>query len=108
MLILASAYERKSRAPARDSLLLESELLHDRAVTALVVLLEIAEMRTAISDHLEKTAAGMEILLVLLEMGRELVDLAAKDSHLDVGRAGILVVACRSLDDGGLYSFRKH
>ncbi len=41
---------------ARGFLLLEAELLDDGRVAALVVLLEVAKMAPAISDHLKETA----------------------------------------------------
>jgi hypothetical protein len=92
----------------RDSLFLEAELLHDRAVAALVVLFKVTKMGAAISNHLEKTATGMKILLVLLKMSRKLVYLAAKDSYLNIGRASVGVMASHVFYSGGLYSFRKH
>lgn len=104
----STCLERETRVFTRGSLLLQTELLHNCAVAALVVLLKVAKVGTTISNHLKKTTAGMKILLVLLKMSRKLINLAAKNSNLDVGGAGILWVACNILDNRGLYSFRKH
>lgn len=68
-----------------DGLLLETELLDHRIVAALVIRLEIAQVRTAIGDHLKKTSAGVEILRVLLQMLRELVDLLGEKRDLHIG-----------------------
>ncbi len=88
-----------------DSLLLETELFDNRVVAALVVLLEVAEVRTTVSDHLEKSAAGVEILGVFLEMLGQLVDLTGKNSDLDIRRASVSVVAGRVFNNGRLYAF---
>ncbi len=56
-------------------LLLEPELLDECVVTALIRGLEVAQVRTAISDHLEKSATRMKILRIFLQMLRELVNL---------------------------------
>ncbi len=65
-------------------LFLETELLDQRAVAALIVRLEIAQVAAAIGDHLEKSAARMEILGVLLEMLREFVDLLREKRDLNL------------------------
>lgn len=57
------------------SLFFQTELLDERSITALIVRLEITEVYAAISDHLKKAAAGMEILWVLLQVLGELVNL---------------------------------
>jgi hypothetical protein len=50
----------------------------------------------------------MEILLVLLKVGGQFLDFAAKDRDLDIGRAGIAFMAGCILNYGRLYAFRKH
>ncbi len=67
------------------TLLLEAQLLYKRAVLTLVILLQVAEMRATVSDHLQESAAGVKILLILLEVARKLLDLAGKDTDLDCG-----------------------
>jgi hypothetical protein len=63
---------------------------------------------TAISDHLEKSSTGMEILGVLLQMLRKIVDLLRKNSDLDIRRTGVCVVPSHILDDGCLFLSGKH
>jgi len=75
---------------------------------ALVVCLKIAQMTTTVSDHLEKTSAGMKILWVLLEMLRKFVDLTRKKRDLDIWRASIRVVPGDIFDDRLLFPSGKH
>ncbi|MDB5195113.1 MAG: hypothetical protein JWO84_297 [Parcubacteria group bacterium] len=65
-------------------------------------------MRAAIRNHLEKTAATVEVLLIFLQVLRQFLDLTRKKRNLNVRRSGIALVARYVLNDGGLYSFRKH
>lgn len=100
--------ERSNRPFGRDSLLLKAELLDKRVVATLIALLEIAKMSTSISNHLEKTAARVKILLILLEVRRQFVNFTGQNGDLDRNGAGVSVVDGRILDDGRLYPFRKH
>lgn len=63
-------------------------------------------MGATISHHLEKTATAVEILKILLKVGRELLDLAGQDSDLHIGGAAVLVMSCYALYNGRFYSFR--
>ena len=49
-----------------DALFLESELLHECVVAALVGSLEVTQVRAAIGNHLEEAPARMKILRILL------------------------------------------
>jgi hypothetical protein len=70
-------------------LLLQAELLDDRAVLATVVLLEVLEVRAALCDKTQKTAAGVLVLTVFVEMGAQFLDTAGKDSDLHLRRARV-------------------
>ena len=94
--------------PEKMGLFLEPQLLDKRVVAALVVRLEIAQVRTAIGDHLEKTAAGMKILRVLLEVLRKLINLLRKKRDLHIGRAGVRVVSSDAFDNRHLFLSSKH
>ena len=61
-------------------------------------------MRLAVGDHAEKAAAGMVILLVLLQVISELIDALRQKRDLNLRRAGVLVVYVRFLDNSGLLS----
>ena len=90
------------------SLFLQSELLDNRVVTAFVVRLEIAQVHATISDHLQKSTAGMKILRVLLEVLRELVNLLRKERDLHIRRAGVRVVPGGAFHNRHLFLSRKH
>lgn len=91
---------------AASGLLLQTKFLQNRVVAALVVLLKVSKVRATVSNHLEKTTTGMEILLVLFEVRGQILNLTGEDSNLDVGRAAVRLVPGYRLDDGGLYAFR--
>ncbi len=89
-------------------LLFQSEFLDNRIITVLVVRLKIAQMRAAISDHLQKSAAGVDILWIFLEMLGKLVNLLREEHDLHVRGAGICVVAGDILDNRHLFLRGKH
>jgi hypothetical protein len=81
------------------------ELFNNRAVTVYILALQIIEKRTAVTDHLEKTAARMVIVLVNLQVLGKLVDSLGQDCDLNLRRAGIrgvqtVVLNNRFLDFG--------
>lgn len=73
---------RSSEVRCSDSLLLEIKLLHDCLVALHVLLLEVLEVLASISNHLEKSASRVIVLLVLLEVLRELINLLRKECNL--------------------------
>ena len=60
-------------------------------------------MSTAVGDHLQKAAAAVLVLQMLLEMRGKLVDLFGKEGNLHLRRAGILVVDTGFLDSFCLF-----
>lgn len=54
--------------------LLQANFLYERLITILVFALEVVQVSTTVCDHLEKSTAGMVILVVFLQMGRQFVD----------------------------------
>ena len=89
-------------------LFLQTKLLDKRVVVALVISFEVAQVRAAISHHLEQTAARMEVLRILLEVLGELVNLLGKERDLHIGRAGVSIVSSNVLNDRRLFPRRKH
>lgn len=61
-------------------------------MSLLIRLLEITEEPLALRYHLEKSAAGVKILLVLLQMGRESLDLFRKKGNLVFRRTRVLLM----------------
>lgn len=62
-------------------------------------LLEIIHEFLSLGNHLEQSAAGMEILLVLLEVSGQLLDPFREKGDLVFRRTGILVVPLHFLGD---------
>lgn len=79
--------------------LLDPEFFDEGVVGLLVLLLEILEVRPSVGDHLEKAAARVIVLLVLLQVCGELIDLLAQDRYLHFRRTGVTVVALVLRDD---------
>ena len=108
MIKILPPYSSTNAGGAGVKLLFQPQLFDKRCVTALIVRLEITEVDTTISNHLEKTASRMKIFWVLLEVLCELVDLLRKESNLNIRRAGVRVMSCNSLDNYCLFLSGKH
>lgn len=89
-------------------LLLQTELLDKSRVTTLIIGLEVTQVSAAIGHHLEKTATGMEILRILLEVLSELINLLGEERNLHIGRASVSFVYCNALYDRCLFLRGKH
>ena len=74
------------------NLLTNTELLNERAITCDVLLCEVIEKAAALAYHLQKSALTMMVLCVLLEVWGERVDVLCKESDLDLGRTGVILV----------------
>ena len=80
-------------------LLSDAASFDDGTVSFDVVLEEIVEELSSLTDHLLHTSAGMVVLGVLLEMLGELGDSLGEDGDLNLGRAGVAFVYCEFFDD---------
>ena len=80
---------KKEGPPEGRSHTLQTERLLESLRRFLVRLLEICEEFLPLCDHLEKPSAGMEILLVLLEMSGQPLDLLSEHRDLIFRRTGI-------------------
>ena len=74
------------------ALLSQAELADDRAVTLDVVLLQVVQQISSVTDHLLKTAAAVEVLLVGLEVLGQVGDAAGQNCNLYLGRTGVSFV----------------
>ena len=88
-----------------DPLLSQSELADDRAVTLDISLLQVVQKVSSVTDHLLKTAAAVEVLLVGLQVLGQVSDAVGKDRDLNLGRARVSLVGCVLLDNGELFFF---
>ncbi len=87
------------------ALLSQAELADDRAVTLDVVLLQVVQQASSATDHLLKTAAAVEVLLVDFQVLGQVSDAVGQDSNLYFGRTGVALVSSVLLDDVELCVF---
>ncbi len=109
-ILFCSVLKKKKCAGAHPLLLrsFESEFGNNLIVLIFIMLLQVFQMCAAIRNHLEKSAAGVIVLVILLQMRCELVDTLGKKTYLNGSRTGITLVQCGFLDDIRLFLFRKH
>ena len=70
----------------------EVERLDDGAVALDILLLEIVEQISSLTNHLQQTAAGVMVLLMNLHMLGQIVDPLGQDCDLYLSRTGIGLV----------------
>ena len=86
-------------------LLSQSELADDSTVTLDVYLLQVVEQVSSVTDHFLKTTAAVEVFLVCLEVGGQVVDAVGQNCDLNLGRTGVSLVSCVLLDESELFVF---
>lgn len=79
-------------AALRKMLAAESEAFDDLLVFFLGTLLDVIQQLTALGNEGEESAAGREILLVDVEVIREMEDPLGEECHLVRGAAGVSFV----------------
>lgn len=87
------------------ALLSQAELADDRAVTLDVVLLQVVQQTSSVTNHLLQTAAAVEILLVSLEVLGQVSNAVGQDSNLYFGGTCVALVSSILLDDVEFYFF---
>ena len=95
-ILLPTTYYLQPRC--KTALLLELIGLQYLLVLIRIVHLEVVEQRAAACDFAEQTAAGGEILLMLLQVFGKQRYLFCEDRNLHLGRTGILIVCAMLLD----------
>jgi len=83
-------------------LLADTEFGNDALVTLGIVFLEVVEQATPLADQHEKTAARAVILLVRLEVLRQLANALAEQRDLHLGTAGVGRVRAVAVNNGFL------
>ena len=86
----------------------QAQLANDRAVTLDIVVLQIVEEVSSVTDHLLKSAAAVEILLVRLEVDGQVVDAGSQNSDLNFGRTGVGFVCAVVFDNNVLLFLSDH
>src|SRR5690606_20229199 len=87
---------------SRLRLLAQVQSGNELAVPFDVLALEVVEEPAPLTDQLEKTATRVVVLLVRLEVLRQLRDALGEKSDLNLGRPSVLLMLAELLDDGGL------
>lgn len=73
-------------------LLTYAELFNDSAVSFNIVLLKIGKKVSSVTYHFKKTAIGMAILRVNLQVSVKLIDSGGKQSNLYLRRTGVALM----------------
>jgi len=66
-----------------------------------VLVTQVTEEAAATADEFEEAAASCVVMLMHLEMCSEFLDASSEDRDLNIGRAGVSLVAAKFLDDSG-------
>jgi hypothetical protein len=77
----------------------EAQIRDDLPISFKVRTPQILQEATTLTDHFEKPAPTVVILLVLIEMAPKVVDSGGQEGDLDRSAAPILVVQLELLDD---------
>ena len=86
-----------------NRLLTQLQRIDELAVGGDVGALQVVEKLTTTAHHLQKTTAGVVILLVNLDVFGELVDSLSENSDLTLRRTCVVLVKAVSLDYGCLF-----
>ena len=73
----------------RIFLLTDTQLSDQGTVTVDVLLLQVSQHRTALTNHLQQTAARVVILLVYLQVLGQLLDAGGQDCNLNLRGTGV-------------------
>ena len=82
-----------------ERLLSQTQLFDDCTVAIDVLLLQVAQKVSSVTDHLQHTAAGVVILGVLLEVLVQFVDASGQNRDLYFGGTGVGFVGLVGSDD---------
>jgi len=87
---------------------LEVQFFNDLLVCRRLLFLQISQKLPAAGNHLEKTATGMVILRILLQMRRKLVDLPRNDGDMNSRGPRVRFVLLEFSRHAGFYSLCEH
>src|SRR5207245_10343402 len=84
--------------PPPETSLADAQPFDQLPVPGGVLRLEVVEEPPALADQLEQAAARMVVLLVRLEVFRQVLDALGEERDLDLRRAGVALVGAELLD----------
>ena len=97
---------RSARLPRRSAP--QPEFRDQGAVASHVLAVQVGELASASADELHQSAPRGVVVLVLPQMGGQPRDSLGQLRHLDLGRAGVGVVAAVFARDGGFFFPAQH
>ena len=68
------------------------ELLRNRLIPRRIRVVQVIQQTAALADHLQEAAARAMILIVLLQMFRQLIDPLREESDLHIRRTRVLLM----------------
>ena len=86
-------------SPLKTHLLAQSQLFDESAVTLNILALEVVQQVAALADELEQATAGVEVLLVFLEVPGEAFNAGGKQGYLNFRGAGVAFMLGVSFDN---------
>ena len=89
------------------NVLSDAQFCDNGAVSLDIRLDQVAQQVSALADHLQKTAAGVVVVLVRLQVFRQRVDPAGQNRNLNLRRTGVALMP-RVLVDNRLLFFLYH
>ena len=84
----------------------QTELAYDGTVALNIVVLEIVEQVSSVTDHLLKSAAAVEVVLVCLQVLSEGCDSVGQNCDLYLRRSCVSLVGSVLLDNALLFVFQ--
>jgi uncharacterized membrane protein (DUF373 family) len=70
----------------------QTQALNHVLVALCILTPQICQMAAALADKFQKAATGMLVMFVGFEMFDKLIDALSQQSHLHLGRAGVVFV----------------
>ena len=96
------------RKPQSEILLSQTELFNNRTVAVDIFLLQISQQVAAMTNHLQHTSAGVEILLVYLQMLGKGFDSVGQNCNLHFRGSGVALMHLVLFDNFVLFFFSDH
>ena len=99
---------KKLRPFDLPKLFTKTEFLYDRTVAFDILLLEVVEKVSSLTNHFVHTTAAVVVVVVVLQVLGEVVDSGGENRDLYFGRTGVFLVGLVSGDDSLLCVFLQH
>jgi hypothetical protein len=100
--VRGAARKAHAQGSRRTHLLAYTKPFDHYAISAYVLCLQVIQKAPALSDHSQKTTAGVMVFGVSFEVVGQISDFLAQNCDLHLGRTRIGVVCPVAIDDLGL------